>query len=117
MNGINYLTEVRHWGNANDGPGFGKQEIRKNGPDGYLSKFHKTTTPELEKLDYVCEGDDTTRCPWPMGIASKHMPMCETGFKYSYSHKKCFILSPSTPKCSPDTNSNMLELLFARQLN
>ena len=40
LNGINYLTEVHVWGNAGDGPGFGKQEIRKTGPDGYLRKFY-----------------------------------------------------------------------------
>ena len=39
-----------------------------------------------------------------MGVFSNNMPVCATGFQYSYPLKKCFILKPTKPSCSPDNN-------------
>ena len=39
-----------------------------------------------------------------MGVFSNNMPVCATGFQYSYPLKKCFILKPINPSCSPDNN-------------
>ena len=69
LNGINYLTQVFRWGNQGIGPELANQRIFKQGPTGYLDKFNDRVS-ELQKLNYVCEGIDTKRCPWPMGVFS-----------------------------------------------
>jgi len=59
-----------------------------DGPHGYLNKFAERQI-ELEKLGYVCEGQDTTRCPWPFGIWSMNKPLCSEGYFFSYASQKC----------------------------
>lgn len=89
LNGINYLTQIDRWGNQGMGPEFFHQRFFKDGPSGYLDKF-LDRRQELSDLDYVCEGDDTNRCPWPMGIYSDNMPLCAPGYSYSYQARACF---------------------------
>ena len=77
------MLHVNKWGNNGEGPSvFGERPL-VDGPWGYLDKF-RDRRAELESIDYVCEGDDTQRCPWPMGIYSQNKAMCSSGFAYSY---------------------------------
>lgn len=89
IDGINYLTQVNYWGNAGRGVHAAGERQMVDGPNGFLNKFEDRQA-ELEHLDYVCEGQDTTRCPWPFGLFSTNKPLCELGYFYSYKADKCY---------------------------
>ena len=70
INGANYLTQLYYWGNEeSDGIELFGEKARVVGPSGFLNKFGDRRE-ELEESGYICQGVDTTRCPWPMGINS-----------------------------------------------
>ena len=54
INGLNYLTQVRRWGNAAMGPEIVAGEtILDDGPSGFLDKFHERRQ-ELEEAGFAC---------------------------------------------------------------
>ena len=100
LDGVNYLTNVWFWGNAGTGPTIGTERPRVDGPSGWLDKFNDRQA-ELEKTGFACQGTDTTRCPWPMGIFSHENPLCEPGYVYSYLSQVCQQMQPrKLPECS-----------------
>jgi len=88
--GANYLTHVWRWGNLGDGPTMFGQRARESGPSGFLDKPDGSRQFELESTGFVCEGDDTERCPWPWGVFSYKNQLCESGFSFSYLARKCY---------------------------
>ena len=92
MFGLNYLTDVKYWGNLGAGFGaFGETE-RVSGPSGWLDKLDMS---ELEKMGWICYGDDKTACPWPAGLHSTNLyPCISSGFFYSKQHNACYLKAP-----------------------
>ena len=108
INGLNYLLQVRHYGNKSDD----NKHIhyRHPGPVGFVGKFFAHIS-ELGQRDFTCEGMDTDRCPWPVGIFAKQNFLCSPGYAYSYTQGKCFIQSPKhKPTCKRDIKGELLNL-------
>jgi len=100
IDGANYLTHVWFWGNEGEGPVVGGESPRVDGPSGWLDKFSDRKS-ELESTGFACEGVDTARCPWPMGIFSSNKSLCQSGYFYSYVAQTCQQVTPlGMPKCS-----------------
>lgn len=88
---------------------------RTSGPKSFIARFGDRFD-ELSKLDWICEGMDTKRCPWPVGVWTKHMMLCQEDYVYSYKLNKCFIKEPhNDAKCSHDLltiGKNLHQMFF-----
>jgi hypothetical protein len=103
--GVNWLTQIHQWGNNGEGvtiPIIDEQPLG-GGPSGFLNKGEvNQRKAELQKLGWVCQGQDPTRCPWPAGVFSSAKPYCAPGFTYSYTLNQCFAYPFGEAKCSFD---------------
>jgi len=116
INGANYLTHVYYWGNEAKGPSIAGEGPRVDGPDGWLNKFMDRKA-ELEATGFSCQGTDTERCPWPMGVFSDYNPLCRPGFFFSYLSQKCQQKTPAKmPSCAKAVDSIVSEKLEALTL-
>lgn len=97
--GINWFTQIKRWGNKGQGKQIFGEGVLTGGPSGWLDKIHERKS-QLEELDYVCEGNDKTRCLWPAGIYSSNKPYCKSGYRYSYTSKQCHQIAFGKPACS-----------------
>lgn len=97
------MTQLHQWGN--DGQGFDIPVIDEQplggGPSGFLNKGEVNDRKrELEALGWMCQGQDTDRCPWPAGVFSGAKPYCSPGFTYSYLSNQCFAVPFGKGSCS-----------------
>lgn len=92
--GINWLVDIFYWGNQNPEGMVLPMSEESNltpGPSGFLDKKSvNDRKAELVALGWMCEGLDTTRCPWPAGEFSLGDAYCAPGFAYSELEKRCF---------------------------
>lgn len=70
----------------------GEQQLG-SGPTGFLDKgCIKDAKQNMEKLNIICEGTDTSRCTFPAGYYSCNKPLCIGGYEYSYLKKQCYLI-------------------------
>jgi hypothetical protein len=82
MPNISLFTIVRRWGNSEDSVPHNNLNIfgeRKyvTGPTGFLDKADiRQIIYIMDQYNYTCQGHDTKRCMWPIGVYSDNNPLC-----------------------------------------